>query len=103
MSRGLAEIPAVRPVDVSSRQTLPGAPPVFVFVAWHSLFWLVFANLAGVLIAALLLAPGLNQVLTSLHHFGFPGLSADAAVSRAIGPGGRSRISARTASGRLST
>jgi len=63
MSRGLAEIPAVRPVDVSSRQTLPGAPPVFVFVAWHSLFWLVFANLAGVLIAALLLAPGLNQVL----------------------------------------
>jgi len=28
--------------------------------------------------------PGLNQVLTSLHHFGFPGLSADAAVSRTI-------------------
>jgi len=28
--------------------------------------------------------PGLSQTLTSLHHFGFSGLSADAAVSRTI-------------------
>ena len=31
--------------------------------AWHSLFWLVFANAIGVLIAILLLFPGLNRLL----------------------------------------
>jgi cytochrome c oxidase cbb3-type subunit 1 len=31
--------------------------------AWHSLFWLVFANAVGVLIAILLLVPGLNGEL----------------------------------------
>lgn len=31
--------------------------------AWHSLFWLVFANAVGVLIAILLLIPGLNGEL----------------------------------------
>jgi cytochrome c oxidase cbb3-type subunit 1 len=30
---------------------------------WHSLFWLVFANAVGVLVATLLIAPGLNSVL----------------------------------------
>jgi cytochrome c oxidase cbb3-type subunit 1 len=36
---------------------------VFAFAAWHSLFWLVFANAVGVLLATLLLLPGLNQAL----------------------------------------
>jgi cytochrome c oxidase cbb3-type subunit 1 len=31
--------------------------------AWHSLFWLVFANAIGVLIALLLLVPSLNRLL----------------------------------------
>lgn len=31
--------------------------------AWHSLFWLAFANAVGVLIAILLLVPGLNRQL----------------------------------------
>jgi len=31
--------------------------------AWHALFWLVFANAVGVLIAVLLLFPGLNRLL----------------------------------------
>src|SRR6476646_2913091 len=31
--------------------------------AWHSLFWLVFANSIGVLLAGLLLLPGLNHQL----------------------------------------
>ncbi len=31
--------------------------------AWHGLFWLVFANAVGVLLAVLLLAPGLNRLL----------------------------------------
>lgn len=33
------------------------------YAAWHSLFWLVVANAAGVLIAILLLLPGLNRQL----------------------------------------
>jgi len=39
------------------------APKVFAFAAWHSLFWLFFANAVGVLIATLLLVPALNRVL----------------------------------------
>jgi cytochrome c oxidase cbb3-type subunit 1 len=31
--------------------------------AWHGLFWLVFANAIGILIAILLLAPSLNRLL----------------------------------------
>ncbi len=31
--------------------------------AWHALLWLVIANAAGVLLAILLLAPGLNGLL----------------------------------------
>jgi len=31
--------------------------------AWHSLFWLVFANAIGVLISLLLLFPSLNRLL----------------------------------------
>jgi len=36
---------------------------VFADVAWHSLAWLVFANAAGVLIAALLVVPRIDQML----------------------------------------
>jgi cytochrome c oxidase cbb3-type subunit 1 len=39
------------------------APPCIASAAWHSLFWLVFANAVGVLIAILLLFPALNQLL----------------------------------------
>jgi len=37
--------------------------PVFVAAAWHSLAWLATANLVGVLLAILLLFPGLNHWL----------------------------------------
>src|ERR1700694_2515497 len=32
-------------------------------VAWHSLFWLAAANCVGVLLAAMLLVPGINTLL----------------------------------------
>ena len=38
-------------------------PQVVASAAWHSLFWLVLANAIGVMIAILLLFPGLNSVL----------------------------------------
>lgn len=38
-------------------------PRVLVLAAWHSLFWLVFSNTVGVLLASLLLVPGLNKML----------------------------------------
>jgi cytochrome c oxidase cbb3-type subunit 1 len=38
-------------------------PGVFVTAAWHSLAWLVIANLVGVLLATLLLFPGMNHWL----------------------------------------
>jgi cytochrome c oxidase cbb3-type subunit 1 len=38
-------------------------PPVAASAAWHSLFWLVSANAVGVLLAILLLFPGLNKAL----------------------------------------
>lgn len=38
-------------------------PRAVANAAWHSLFWLVFANGIGVLIAILLLIPGLNREL----------------------------------------
>jgi cytochrome c oxidase cbb3-type subunit 1 len=38
-------------------------PNVFAAAAWHSLAWLVFANAVGVLLATLLVAPGINRVL----------------------------------------
>ena len=41
----------------------PSQPSVMAFAAWHSLFWLVFANAVGVLLATLLLFPSLNHVL----------------------------------------
>lgn len=39
------------------------APMVLAFAAWHSLFWLVFANGVGVLVAAMLLFPRINNLL----------------------------------------
>lgn len=38
-------------------------PQAVAGAAWHSLFWLVFANAVGVLIAVLLLVPVLNKLL----------------------------------------
>ena len=38
-------------------------PSVLASAVWHSLFWLVFSNAVGVLIATLLLVPSLNSVL----------------------------------------
>ncbi|MGA2674894.1 MAG: hypothetical protein ABSE99_16880 [Terracidiphilus sp.] len=38
-------------------------PQAVACAAWHSLFWLVFANAVGVLIAILLLIPALNRLL----------------------------------------
>jgi len=39
------------------------APPPVASAAWHALFWLVFANAVGLLIAILLLFPALNRLL----------------------------------------
>ncbi len=39
------------------------SPQPVACAAWHSLFWLVFANAIGVLLAILLLLPGLNPQL----------------------------------------
>ncbi len=39
------------------------APQVVAGAAWHSLFWLVFANAIGVLLSILLLFPALNRLL----------------------------------------
>jgi cytochrome c oxidase cbb3-type subunit 1 len=39
------------------------APRVIASAAWHSLFWLVFANAIGVLLSMLLLFPALNRFL----------------------------------------
>ncbi len=39
------------------------APQGVASAAWHGLFWLVFANAVGVLIATLLLFPALNRLL----------------------------------------
>ena len=46
-------------LDESERYT----PRVIAGTAWHSLLWLVIANSVGVLIAILLLFPGLNKFL----------------------------------------
>jgi cytochrome c oxidase cbb3-type subunit 1 len=45
--------------SVSSGST----PQAVASAAWHALFWLVFANSIGVLLAILLLYPALNQLL----------------------------------------
>jgi cytochrome c oxidase cbb3-type subunit 1 len=39
------------------------SPQVVASAAWHALFWLVFANAVGILIAILLLFPSLNRLL----------------------------------------
>jgi cytochrome c oxidase cbb3-type subunit 1 len=39
------------------------APQPVVCAAWHSLFWLVFANCVGVLLSILLLFPAINSIL----------------------------------------
>ncbi len=49
------------PPDV---KTSPGgAPQAIAGAAWHSLFWLVFANAIGVMLSILLLFPVLNRLL----------------------------------------
>lgn len=52
----LADPAATAPASFDSQR-------VMADVAWHSLAWLVFANIVGVLIATLLVAPGLNSAL----------------------------------------
>ena len=48
----------------SDAVTYPRPDPACVATAaWHSLFWLVFANSIGVLIGVLLLFPSLNHWL----------------------------------------
>ena len=44
-------------------QDAAAAPPAVADAAWHGLFWLVFANAIGVMLAVLLLLPGLNPWL----------------------------------------
>jgi len=50
-----------QPTDVLT--DLHQSSPAIASAAWHSLFWLVFANAIGVLIATLLLLPGLSRGL----------------------------------------
>jgi len=49
-----------QPSEIASSRT---ATQVTAFAAWHGLIWLVLANTIGVMIAILLLAPGLNREL----------------------------------------
>jgi cytochrome c oxidase cbb3-type subunit I len=44
---------------------MTASPPerAIAYAAWHSLFWLVFANAVGVLIAALLIVPAIGKAL----------------------------------------
>jgi cytochrome c oxidase cbb3-type subunit I len=68
MSLGLcnAIAPSAATSPARPRAMRAGAPEqqhVLAFTAWHSLFWLVFANAIGVLIAAMLLFPCLNLLL----------------------------------------
>ncbi len=60
-----AVVPRVAPRQLPpSVETPKDAPaPVLLLAAWHSLAWLVFANVVGVLLAALLLLPKLNLLL----------------------------------------
>jgi cytochrome c oxidase cbb3-type subunit 1 len=57
----------VSPNPSSPSPTLP-APEVFAYAAWHSLTWLVFANAVGVLIAAMLIFPRLNNLFDTLTY-----------------------------------
>ena len=60
MSLSLSDLSRIEP----ARAVPPARQPrVFVSTAWHSLLWLVVANAVGVLLAALLIAPGLNAWL----------------------------------------
>ena len=52
-----------QPPQSATTTTAGGCPLVLASAAWHSLFWLVFSNVVGVLIATLLLIPKLNIVL----------------------------------------
>ena len=66
MSPSLSESPAQVISHEGARETVRApvaVPPVFAYVAWHSLAWLVFANAVGVLIATLLVAPRLDHIL----------------------------------------
>lgn len=74
-----------------------GVPRVMAFAAWHSLFWLVFANAVGVLLAILLLLPRLNSALgewsygrwmpvhLNLHLFGWCSLPLVAFLFKVYG------------------
>jgi cytochrome c oxidase cbb3-type subunit 1 len=51
-----AEIAEVETNSIAARRVMAAA-------AWHSLLWLVVANCVGVLLAAMLLVPGINSLL----------------------------------------
>ncbi|MHB8889481.1 MAG: hypothetical protein ACYC46_11760 [Acidobacteriaceae bacterium] len=48
--------------QAAASTTVVDRPNILASVAWHSLFWLVFSNALGVLIATFLLVPSLNRV-----------------------------------------
>lgn len=50
-------------IEKSPTPALPAPSPAVAYAALHSLMWLVFANAIGVLLAVLLLLPGLNPWL----------------------------------------
>jgi cytochrome c oxidase cbb3-type subunit 1 len=53
----------MRPYRPDTNLSTETTPQAVAGAAWHSLFWLVFANSVGVLIAILLLFPSLNGLL----------------------------------------
>jgi cytochrome c oxidase cbb3-type subunit 1 len=63
MSLTLDDSPALAVAPDAMAGQAAAAPKVLAFAAWHSLFWLVFANAIGALLAALLLFPRLNGLL----------------------------------------
>ncbi|HEX4650275.1 MAG TPA: hypothetical protein VH250_02110 [Granulicella sp.] len=63
LSSAIASSAAAHPARPHAVGAASELENVLAFAAWHSLFWLVFANALGVLIAAMLLMPRLNLLL----------------------------------------
>jgi len=58
-----AEIPPAAPAEQPQRVVRTMSRRVIAHAAWHSLLWLVIANSIGVLLAAMLLLPHINDLL----------------------------------------
>lgn len=58
----------LEPMHVVKAVETPARLQVLAFAAWHSVAWLTFANAVGVLLAMMLLFPGMNRVFDSWSY-----------------------------------